>query len=185
MSYKWIKKNHLSPKESSFYYFAYGSCMCPVDLKRTMGEMIHPYFVGIGILPGYRLGFHRYSPTRKCGVLDVVEDKISKVYGVLYQLPWRLSTLLDKREGAPVAYCQKFVDIQVKDHLYQDVRTYVVTNKSKEEFAPDETYFHVVLRGAVTCGLPEEYCWFLFNHMYNLQRRKLIESEKSKTNRFL
>ena len=35
--------------DDHFYYFAYGSCMCPVDLKRTMGEKMHPYVVGTGI----------------------------------------------------------------------------------------------------------------------------------------
>ncbi|RAQ38977.1 gamma-glutamylcyclotransferase, partial [Arthrospira sp. O9.13F] len=34
-------------------------------------------------------------------------------------------------------------------------------------------YFNVVLRGAVTCGLTQEYCWQLFNHMYNLQRQQV------------
>ncbi|MCJ8280534.1 MAG: gamma-glutamylcyclotransferase, partial [Rivularia sp. ALOHA_DT_140] len=88
-------------KEPMFYYFAYGSCMCPVDLKRTMGENTHDYVMGAAILHGYRLGFYRYSTSRKCGVLDVVKDAKSTVHGVLYQLPWRLSESLDKREDVP------------------------------------------------------------------------------------
>ena len=163
---------------SHFYYFAYGSCMCPVDLKRTMGEKIHPYVVGTGILKNYRLGFYRYSPTRKCGVLDVVPDVNSTVHGVLYHLPQRLSDRLDRREGSPHAYKQEFVDIYLSannlentsEKIYRQVRTYVVVNKSPMEVAPDNTYFNVVLRGALTCGLPEEYCWSLFTHMHQLQR---------------
>ncbi|WP_427162353.1 gamma-glutamylcyclotransferase [Aliinostoc sp. HNIBRCY26] len=160
------------PKEPTFYYFAYGSCMCPVDLKRSLGENTHHYVIGPSILQGYRLGFYVYSPTRKCGVLDIVPDPKASVKGVLYQLPWRLSEFLDKREGvAQGLYRQELVNIHCQGQVYQDVRTYTVVDKLAEEAAPNDWYFNVVLRGAVTCGLPEEYCWHLFNHMYNLQQR--------------
>jgi cation transport regulator ChaC len=167
-----LKLQQLAQKESMFYYFAYGSCMCPVDLKRSLGENTHPYVIGTGILKGYRLGFYRYSPTRNCGVLDVVKDAKANVTGVLYQLPWRLSNDLDKREDVPTGgYRHEFVDIYCKGKIYNSVRTYVVVNKLLQEAAPNDWYFNVVLRGAVTCGLPEEYCWYLFNHMYQLQQR--------------
>ncbi|WP_200817543.1 gamma-glutamylcyclotransferase, partial [Calothrix rhizosoleniae] len=45
-------------------------------------------------------------------------------------------------------------------------------NKLSTEVAPNDWYFNVVLNGAVTCGLPEDYCWSLFNHMYQLQLNK-------------
>jgi AIG2-like family len=48
----------------------------------------------------------------------------------------------------------------------------VVVNKLAQEMAPNDWYFNAVLRGAVTCGLPEEYCWNLFNHMYQLQQQQ-------------
>ncbi|HIK06242.1 MAG TPA: gamma-glutamylcyclotransferase [Trichormus sp. M33_DOE_039] len=159
--------------ETMFYYFAYGSCMCPVDLKRSLGENTHHYVIGPSILQGYRLGFYLYSPTRKCGVLDIVPDARASVKGVLYQLPLRLSEYLDKREGvAQGLYRHELVNIHCQDRVYQDVRTYIVVDKLAEEAAPNDWYFNVVLRGAITCGLPEEYCWHLFNHMYNLQQNQ-------------
>ena len=158
-------------KEPMFYYFAYGSCMCPVDLKRSLGENTHPYVIGPGMLKGYRLGFYLYSPNRKCGVLDIVKDAKTHVKGVLYQLPWRLSEYLDKREGVSQGlYSHESVEIHTQDQIYKNVRTYTVVNKLPQEVAPNDWYFNVVLRGAVTCGLPEEYCWHLFNHMYQLQQ---------------
>ncbi|MDH6056231.1 gamma-glutamylcyclotransferase [Umezakia ovalisporum] len=167
-----LKLQQQSQKEPMFYYFAYGSCMCPVDLKRSLGENTHSYIIGTGILKGYRLGFYSYSPTRKCGVLDVLTDISASVKGVLYQLPWRLSAYLDKREGVSQSlYRRETVDIQCENQVYTKVRTYVVVNKLTEELAPNDWYFNVVLRGAVTCGLPEEYCWHLFDHMYKLQQR--------------
>ncbi|MBH8565961.1 gamma-glutamylcyclotransferase [Nostoc sp. CENA67] len=167
-----LKLQQKRPKEPTFYYFAYGSCMCPVDLKRSLGENTHHYIIGTGILKEYRLGFYLCSPTRNCGVLDVVKDSKASVRGVLYQLPLRLSEHLDIREGVSQGlYRHEIVDIHCQNRVYKDVRTYVVVNKLAEEIAPNDWYFNVVLRGAVTCGLPEEYCWHLFNHMYQLQQR--------------
>ncbi len=155
-----------------FYYFAYGSCMCPVDLKRSLGEKTHIYVIGTATLKSYRLGFYCYSSLRNCGVLDVVKDPAGSVEGVLYKLPWRLSDQLDEREDVPRGgYRHELVDIYSQGKLYKDVRTYVVVDKLAEELAPNDWYFNVVLRGAVTCGLPEQYCWNLFDHMYQLQQR--------------
>ncbi|MEA5533790.1 gamma-glutamylcyclotransferase [Crocosphaera sp. XPORK-15E] len=165
--------SHWQPQktpEPSFYYFAYGSCMCPVDLKRTFGENTYDYVVGTGILQGYRLGFYRHSLRRNCGALDVVPDENSQVEGVLYQLPLRFSDRLDEREEVPHnGYRREMVTIYSQSKIYQDVRTYVVIDKLPQELAPNDWYFNVVLRGAITCGLSEEYCWNLFNHMYQLQ----------------
>lgn len=155
-----------------FYYFAYGSCMCPVDLKRSLGEKTHSYVSGAATLKGYRLGFYSYSSLRNCGVLDVIKDPTGSVEGVLYHLPWRLSYALDEREGVHQNwYRHELVDIESNGQLYKDVRTYVVVDKLAEELAPNDWYFNVVLRGAVTCGLTEQYCWKLFNHMHQLQQR--------------
>lgn len=145
--------------------------MCPVDLKRTLGENTHAYVIGPAQLKGYRLGFYRRSQRRNCGVLDVVKDPSSTVEGVLYQLPWRLSDRLDEREEVPTGgYRQEMVEVHCQNRLFTNVRTYVVVNKLPEELAPNDWYLNVVLRGAVTCGLSEEYCWKLFHHMHQLQQ---------------
>ncbi len=162
----------LPQTEPMFYYFAYGSCMCPVDLKRSLGEKTHSYIIGSATLKGYRLGFNCHSTLRNCGVLDIVKEPTTSVEGVLYQLPWRLSDALDEREGVQKSiYRHEVVDVHSGGRLYTGVRTYVVVNKLAEELAPNDWYFNVVLRGAITCGLPEQYCWKLFDHMYQLQQR--------------
>jgi cation transport regulator ChaC len=90
---------------------------------------------------------------------------------VLYQLPWRLSDRLDEREEVPRGgYRQELVEIHCGQQIYQNVRTYVVVDKLAAELAPNDWYFNVVLRGAVTCGLTPEYCWKLFEHMHRLQK---------------
>ncbi|OUL18139.1 gamma-glutamylcyclotransferase [Nostoc sp. RF31YmG] len=167
-----LMRANLLHTEPMFYYFAYGSCMCPVDLKRSVGEKTHVYAIKPAMLKGYRLGFYGYSPLRNCGVLDIIQDSAATVEGVLYQLPWRLSDRLDEREGiASGLYRHELVNIYSKGQLYKNVRTYVVVNKLAEELAPNDWYCDVVIRGAITCGLSEQYCWNLFNHMYKLQQR--------------
>lgn len=159
--------------EPGFYYFAYGSCMCPVDLKRTLGESTHSYVIGSAVLKGYRLGFYRRSQKRNCGVLDVVQDPSASVEGVLYYLPWRLSNCLDEREEVPTGgYRQEMIEVYRGEKRYTPVRTYVVVNKLKQELAPNDWYFTVVMRGATTCGLSEQYCWQLFHHMHRLQQQQ-------------
>lgn len=159
---------------ATFYYFAYGSCMCPVDLKRSLGENTHDYVVGPATLKGYRLGFYCYCEKRDCGVLDVVEDPNSSVEGVLYQLPWQQSINLDRRECVHEGrYKHEMIEVVSQGQLYKTVRTYVVIDKLSEEVAPGDWYFNVVLRGAVTSGLSEQYCWKLFNHMHQLQQQQL------------
>ncbi|MBA2747386.1 MAG: gamma-glutamylcyclotransferase [Tatlockia sp.] len=181
-AYNWTNTNVRMQKqqrrlEPMFYYFAYGSCMCPVDLKRSLGEKTHIYVVGAATLQGYRLGFYCYSAFRNCGVLDIIKDPTSSVEGVLYKLPQRLGYALDEREGVHQNwYRHEQVDIACNGKLYNNARTYMVVDKLTEELAPNDWYFNVVLRGAVTCGLPEQYCWNLFNHMHQLQQRHGLKS---------
>ena len=158
----------ITPRKDSarFYYFAYGSCMCPVDLKRSLQEKTHAYVVGPAQLHNYRLGFFRYSRLRRCGVLDIVSSPGATVHGVLYQLPWHLSALLDRREEG---YAHHQVDVECRGHQFLNTRTYTVLDKLGYEHAPSDWYFDVVMRGALTCGLPESYCWQLFDHMHSLQ----------------
>ncbi|WP_071517544.1 gamma-glutamylcyclotransferase [Geitlerinema sp. PCC 9228] len=179
-----IKKGTLSVKqlsEPTFYYFAYGSCMCPVDLKRTFGESTHNYVVDVAVLPNYRLGFYRRSAKRNCGVLDVTPEPRQHVYGVLYEIPQRLSNRLDEREEVPTGgYRREIVQVQdSQGNTYDNVRTYTVVNKLPHEIAPNDWYFDVVLRGALTCGLPEEYCWQLFQHMHQLQKQQFQYQKRS------
>lgn len=163
-----LSLNQVVSSEPAFYYFAYGSCMCPVDLKRSLGESVYAYVMGPATLQGYRLGFFRRSRFRNCGVLDVVRDRHRQVHGVLYRLPMRLSDRLDRREEG---YCHETIEVECQGIRYSPVRTYTVIEKLTEEHAPNDWYLNVVLRGAVTCGLPEHYCWQLFHHMHWLQQR--------------
>ena len=97
-------------------------------------------------------------------------DETAEVQGVLYALPWRLSDRLDQREGVSKGdYRHEYVKVTQAGQNYVGVRTYLVVQKTPTEVAPNDWYFNVVLRGAVTCRLPETYCWKLFEYMRGLQ----------------
>ncbi len=151
--------------------------MCPVDLKRSLGVSTHDYVIGTATLQGYRLGFFRRSERRNCGVLDIVKDPTARVEGVLYRLPWHLSAQLDEREEG---YCHEIIEVNCQGQRYGQVRTYTVIEKLTEEHAPNDWYFNIVLRGAVTCGLPEQYCWNLFHHMHQLQQNHKQQNHRQR-----
>lgn len=132
---------------------------------------MHPYVVGTAVLQQHRLGFFRRSRLRNCGVLDVKPDPTRDVQGVLYQLPWHFSDRLDEREEG---YQKIAVTVRSGDRLYPQTRTYTVMDKLQHEVAPNDWYVSVVLRGALTCGLPDDYRWRLFHHMYDLQQREQV-----------
>lgn len=57
--------------------------------------------------------------------------------------------------------------------------TCTVLQKLTHEIALNDWYFNIVLRGALTCGLPEQYCWQLFHHMHELQQQGTTETLRS------
>jgi cation transport regulator ChaC len=107
-------------------------------------------------------------------VLDIIKDANAHVEGVLYRLPERLSNHLDSREEG---YQHELITVHHQGKRYSQVRTYTVIEKLDQEMAPNDWYFNVVMRGAVTCGLPEPYCWKLFHHMHHLQQYQLSQSD--------
>lgn len=128
------------------YYFAYGSCMSPEDLARDVEEF---ELVGPALVRGYRLGFTRYSRTRRGGVADLVPDPESSVEGVLYRLPAEQLPALDEREGAPEHYRRERIRVETPGgKVYEDVLTYVVASKAAEEIPPHNDYVQTILKGA-------------------------------------
>ncbi|MEO0988661.1 MAG: gamma-glutamylcyclotransferase, partial [Cyanobacteria bacterium J06639_14] len=79
----------------------------------------------------------------------------------------RVSHLLAQRD---VGDGHETVTVICRGQSYRTTRTYTVHHKLTQEIAPNDWYLSVVLRGAYTCGLPEQYCWQLFHHMHHLQQ---------------
>jgi len=156
---------------SHFYYFAYGSCMCPQDLQRSLGEPVVP-LAAPAVLAGYRLGYTRFSLARQGGVLDILPEPASRVLGVLYALPWHVSDRLDAREAVPSGgYRRATVTVTADERSFAATRTYTVVEKRAVECPPDDRYLDIVWRGALASGLPPAYCQQLRARARHLQTR--------------
>lgn len=156
-------------------YFAYGSCMSPEDLARDVAEF---ELIGPALVRGYRLGFTRYSRTRRGGVADLVPDMAGVVEGVLYRLPVEQLAALDEREGAPDNYRRDFIAVRTPDgRMYDRVLTYVVADKAAEEIPPHPDYVATILSGA-TAYLSPAYVEQISAHVEQLMAKKAAKEQR-------
>ena len=54
----------------------------------------------------------------------------------------------------------------------------------KDQNSHNDWYFNVVMGGAITCGLTEEYCWRLFEHLYRLQKSQFQPNIQLESKRY-
>ncbi len=89
-----------------------------------------PHVLAIGKLINYKPRFSRYSNNNKSGVLDIVEEENSCVFGIIYGIKKEYLHLIDKAEGAPKFYSRFEVDVRIEQIIDEDFRS---SDFSKEE----------------------------------------------------
>jgi gamma-glutamylcyclotransferase (GGCT)/AIG2-like uncharacterized protein YtfP len=130
--------------------FSYGSNLAAAELDGFAD------FVGVALLPDHRLALTRRSIRWGGGVVDVVEEPGSVVWGGAYELGEGALEHLDRKEGAGFAYRR----VTVRIHLGtrgQDALTYVVIDKEADVPPATPEYTSVVMGGARARGLPEDW----------------------------
>lgn len=134
----WNEKPH-------FYYFAYGSCM---DHERFQQAGVDHYFrdiIGCGVLHNYSLAFSYHKSDG--GRADIIEGE-GYVEGIVYKLPFEAHEYLFQREGVHGGvYRTTFVDLICEGKSLNDVLTFTVTDKQKDQ-APPLHYAREIYRGA-------------------------------------
>ena len=142
-------------------YFAYGSNLNQEDLekwceshdKHNLRLRMH----SVGLLKGRRLDFTAPSKVRWGGVADIVPDKNSAVYGVVFEVSPEEVDLLDEKEAIKGG---KYKRVCVTVHLVpsgaveQGVLTYEVFKKKLNTYKPSREYLEVIIKGAEAYGLP-------------------------------
>jgi cation transport regulator ChaC len=121
------------------------------DFRRTAPSAVR---LGPAVLQGYRLGFTRYSTSRRGGVADIMVDLQRSVEGIVWLVPDVEMHQVDAREGA-------------FDGIYQRMRvnltflgeaipayTYEVIDKSLHEFQPSPHYANLLMTGALELSHP-------------------------------
>jgi hypothetical protein len=137
------------------HYFAYGSNLHPVRLKKRVPSAtpIAPIE-----LPGGTLHFNKAGNdgSSKCSI-SLTRDFNRSIWGVLYSLHYSEVHLLDKAEGVGFGYKKSLlmvthqgVEIPAFTYLVQDSHV-------SESMVPYDWYHQLVLHGARYFGFPEDY----------------------------
>lgn len=137
-------------------YFAYGSNMNEAQIR---GRCPDARLVGPAVLPGYRLAFTIFSPTRKCGCADVVASPADSVHGLLYELTDEDIASMDRHEGHPVHYRRIPVRI-TSGREEKEAYTYEVVHK-REGLKPSKEYLSLLQNAAEKHDFPSDYRAFL------------------------
>jgi gamma-glutamylcyclotransferase (GGCT)/AIG2-like uncharacterized protein YtfP/cation transport regulator ChaC len=150
------------PKDSAeerIPYIAYGSCMCEDSFAETVSDY---HIVGRVEIPGYRVGFTRYSERRSGGVADLMEARGRTAEGILYLVSASQLQALDRREGAPTFY-RRFTLPVICEGLLFPAMSYEVVHKMKQEVPPHPNYIQLILNGAA--ALSPAYVKDLHQHI--------------------
>lgn len=135
---------HLLNTNSTFYYFAYGSCMDTDRFKEAGVDHFFQKVTGRGIAEGYQLRYTRR--VYDGGRADILEES-GRVEGKVYEVPKESLPYLYRREGVKSkAYRPAFIDVTVNGKLLKNVLTFIVVKKD-EETAPPLDYAQEIIRG--------------------------------------
>ena len=120
-------------------------------------------FIGIAMMPDYRLAFTRRSITRDCGVADAVLHKNGKLWGVVYEIADLDIGKLDKSEGYQPgreknSYWRResIVFLDGNEQAPITVWTYFAERETNPP-RPNQAYKDLILAGARYWQLPKDY----------------------------
>ena len=144
-------------------YFAYGSCMHEKDFQDSVSVFER---WGKAILKDRKIAFTHWSGRRDepTGVADIVKLDGHDVEGILYAIEESYLPRLRNREGYPYVYSEEHVSLIYKGKMIDNVLTYSVVNKSKQEYIPSEEYARLILEGGKE-ELSETYLKELHDHI--------------------
>ncbi len=115
--------------------------------------------MGVAWLPGYRLVFNKHSVSRGCDAANMAEFGSEAVYGYLYEVRAKDRQGLRRRERG---YKEKEVKVKcsragVGDGTAVTAFTFVAERRCSRGCGPGAAYLGLVLEGARSQGLPEEW----------------------------
>lgn len=137
------------------YYFAYGSNMNLKQMEERCGK--NAKFLKRAFLKGFKFVYDGYSVTRKGAVANIIEtgNESDIVWGGLFEIDKECNDKLDRFEGYPKAYNRKVVPVH--DDEGNTYCAIVYYRTGEKEAKPSESYKEVVIKGAIDCGIPEDY----------------------------
>jgi gamma-glutamylcyclotransferase (GGCT)/AIG2-like uncharacterized protein YtfP len=141
-------------------YFAYGSNIDPFQMRHRCRSA---QILGPGRLDGYRLHFPRHSFIRNSAVASIEPVAGWTVWGALYAVLESDLERLDACEGyrpgrkpAENSYYRIAVEAQNMEGNAVGAMTYRA-NPMAYASEPSRDYLGVIIRAAISLGLPEDY----------------------------
>lgn len=143
-------------------YFAYGSNMHPFRLWQRVPSSVVLETVE---LTGHVLRFHKRSPdgSGKCNILRT-ERQGDRVIGILYRIDASERHLLDHAEGLGKGYFHAEVSVTGAAGEHHAFAYVADPRYIDDSLKPYSWYKALVVRGALTHGLPADYVSTLERH---------------------
>ncbi len=146
--------------DDSGLYFAYGSNLNQQDWRQfcdhagVTQDPLEP--LGLAWLPDHRPVYHDFCSSRQGGALDVLAALGHVTPGVLFRVREPGWMLLDRKEGAPVAYQRASVWVLTEDGGLHQATTYQVAPERRAAafVAPREDYAALIEQALVAWNLP-------------------------------
>jgi hypothetical protein len=133
-------------------YFAYGSNMDHVQMQvRCPGQEAA---IGVARLAGYALAFTRWSRSWNSGTADILPERMSEVWGVLYDLTLDNLRRMDQFADYPNSYVRQDIFLEYEGETIPSF-TYVAIRQGI--FAPSKSYVNKMIMGAEENHIPESY----------------------------
>jgi gamma-glutamylcyclotransferase (GGCT)/AIG2-like uncharacterized protein YtfP len=134
------------------YYFAYGSNM---NWKQMQRRCPSSQFVCVGRLADYRFAIARHSQLRRCGTANIIPEKGSEVWGVVYDVSDRDLILLDRFEDG---YRREPMVVHPFNNGNQPLKSLVyIAPREDAPPPPNGEYKRLMLEGALYWRLPDAY----------------------------
>ena len=138
------------------YYFAYGSNMSWQQMHRRCPSS---QFVCVGRLPDFRFAIARHSQLRGCGTANIVPEKGSEVWDIVYDVSDQDLILLDSFEDG---YRREHILVHPFNNGNQPVKSLVyIAPREDAPPPPNGEYKRLMLEGALYWHLPAAYCLML------------------------
>lgn len=147
---------------NTFYYFAYGSNLMLMEIRRSCPSAARKCAVK---LPVFALTFPRKSINRNCGVASIEARAGSEVWGGVYEIPVSERQELETREGfrpnrpsSSNSYVPKDVIVFVDGDLAKPLNVITfVANPQANPPLPSNDYKNLIIAGAREWNLSVEY----------------------------
>lgn len=133
-------------------YAAYGSNMDPVQM---MARAPHSPMAGTGWLVGWRLTFGGEDLGWEGALATIVEDPLSQVFVVIYDVTLEDEKVLDIWEGGELGLHRK---LRLRVHTLEGTAlTWLYVLDAYEGGIPSARYLGVMSDAAESAGAPEDY----------------------------